>query len=487
MNSCDATRRPLHKRFFDLDGRKTNVRTELVAGATTFMVMAYIIFVNPTILSFANVAEWKGSGPPFAQTMVATCFVSALMTLLMGLMANRPFALAPGMGLNAVVAYQLVIGMKLTWQEAMSVVVVEGLAITFLVIIGLREAVMNAVPASLKHSIAIGIGCFIFFIGLINGGLVRVPVETIAIIQGAPAGQPAPPLALGALHTIPVGITIVGLALTILLYARGWQSALLLGMMLTTVLSVAVNWLTDGRALTVGATLPASFWKLPDLSFLAMPGLHGIAGMFSKLGVLGSVLVVFSLMLTDFFDTMGTILGVSSQMGDVDLEGRVKKLRPLLLVDSMAAAAGGAVGASSVTTYIESAAGVAAGGRTGLTSIVTAALFAAAMFFAPLAGVVPPQATAPALLLVGFFMAQGLRTIDWNDFSEGFPALATILVMPMTYSITNGIGCGFICHVGIKICQGRGREVHPLLWCIATAFLLYFTLPWLEKLFAAAL
>lgn len=466
--------------LFRLSERQTTVRREIGAGVTTFMVMAYIIFVNPAILSFAGVPSGAGKGPPIAQVMVATCFAAALMTLLMGLVSNRPFALAPGMGLNAVVAYQLVMGMGLTWQEAMGVVVVEGTVITLLVLVGLREAVMYAVPASLKHAIAVGIGCFIFFIGLINGGLVRVPVESIAIVDGAAAGQPAPPLGLGTLGTVPVGVTIFGLAVTLLLFARGWQSALLLGMMLTTVLATAVNWLTGGTSLAVGAKLPDSLWAMPDLGFLTLPGVQGMAGMFAKLGLLSGLLVAFSLMLTDFFDTMGTIIGVSHQMGEVGTTGQVERLRPMLLVDSLAAAVGGAVGASSVTTYIESAAGVAAGGRTGLTSVVTAALFALAMFFAPVVGVIPPQATAPALLLVGFLMARGLRAIDWDEFGEGFPALVTILIMPLTYSITNGIGCGFISHVAIQTFVGRGRQIHPLLWCTALAFLLYFALPWLK-------
>lgn len=463
--------------LFRLSERQTTVRREIGAGVTTFMVMAYIIFVNPAILSFAGVPSGADKGPPMAQVMVATCFAAALMTLLMGLVSNRPFALAPGMGLNAVVAYQLVIGMGLTWQEAMGVVVVEGTVITLLVLVGLREAVMYAVPASLKHAIAVGIGCFIFFIGLINGGLVRVPVESIAIVDGAAAGQPAPPLGLGTLGTVPVGVTIFGSAVTLLLFARGWPSALLLGMILTTVLATAVNWLTGGTSLAVGAKLPDSLWAMPDLGFLTLPGVQGMAGMFAKLGLLSGLLVAFSLMLTDFFDTMGTIIGVSHQLGEVGPTGQVERLRPMLLIDSLAAAVGGAVGASSVTTYIESAAGVAAGGRTGLTSVVTAALFGLAMFFAPLAGVIPPQATAPALLLVGFLMARGLRAIDWDEFGEGFPALVTILIMPLTYSITNGIGCGFISYVAIQTFVGRGRQIHPLLWCTALAFLLYFALP----------
>jgi len=480
MSTSNPTERLPRASLFRLSERQTTVRREIGAGVTTFMVMAYIIFVNPTILSFAGMTDWEGKGPPFPQVMVATCFAAALMTLLMGLVSNRPLALAPGMGLNAVVAYQLVIGMGLTWQEAMAVVLVEGAAVTLLVLVGLREAVMHAVPASLKHSIAVGIGCFIFFIGLINGGLVRVPVETIAVVGGAATGQPATPLALGELGTVGVCLTLFGLAVTVLLFARGWQSALLVGMILTTVLATAMNSAAGGTALAVGAKLPDSLWAMPDWGFLALPGVQGTAGMFAKLGLLSGLLVAFSLLLTDFFDTMGTIIGVSHQLGDVGPAGQVERLRPMLLVDSLAAGVGGAVGASSVTTYIESAAGVAAGGRTGLTSVVTAALFGLAMFFAPVAGVIPPQATAPALILVGFLMARGLRAIDWDSFGEGFPALVTILVMPLTYSITNGIGCGFISYVAIKVCEGRGGRVHPLLWFTALAFLLHFALPWLS-------
>jgi AGZA family xanthine/uracil permease-like MFS transporter len=465
--------------LFQIAERRSTVRREVWAGITTFMVMAYIIFVNPTILSFAGVPGWDGKGPPFAQVMVATCFAAGLMTLAMGLAANRPFALAPGMGLNAVVAFQLVAGAGLTWQEAMAVVLLEGLAVTLLVVVGLREAVMHAIPTSLKHAIGVGIGCFIFFIGLINGGLVRVPVESIAAVEGAALGQPATPLAIGPVSHLPVLVTIVGLAITVSLFARGGQFALLLGIGLTTAVAIVVNRATDGKTFVTGATLPTALWAMPDLGFFALPGIQGLGGVFPRLGWLGGCLIVFSLMITDFFDTMGTIIGVSEQMGDVDREGRVERLRPMLLIDSLAAVLGGAVGASSVTTYVESAAGVAAGGRTGLASVVTAGLFFLAMFFAPIAGVIPPQATAPALILVGVLMAHGLREIAWNDFAEGFPALVTILLMPLTYSITNGIGFGFLSYVAIQVFLGRARHIHPLLWCAALAFLLYFARPWL--------
>lgn len=471
------------ERFFDLPGRGSTVRREVWAGVTTFMVMAYIIFVNPAILSFAGITGLEGLGPPFDQVLAATCFSAGLMTLLMGLAANRPFALAPGLGLNAVVAFQLVAGAGLTWQEAMGVVVMEGILITLLVIGGIREAVMYAIPESLKHAIGAGIGFFILFIGLANGGLVRVPVETVPIVDGTAAGQPSTPLALGALDNLPVFVTALGLVIMIFLFARGWQFALLAGIALTTVIAIVLNGLSGWSAFPTGATLPTGIVEIPNFAFLGLPGLFGTAGVFVKLGFLSAVLTIFSLMLTDFFDTMGTIIGVSEKMGDVGPGGEIENLRPMLLVDSAAAAVGGALGASSVTTYVESAAGVAAGGRTGLASVVTAILFFLAMFFAPIAGIIPPQATAPALILVGFLMASSLKEIDWTSFGEGFPALLTMLIMPLTFSITDGIGFGFISYVLIKLFRGQGREVNWLLWLSALAFLIFFTLPWLRQVF----
>lgn len=469
--------------FFHLNERATTVRREVWAGVTTFMVMAYIIFVNPSILSFAGVPPLQPLGVPFNQALVATCLSAGLMTLLMGLFANRPFALAPGLGLNAVVAFQLIAGAGLTWQEAMGVVVLEGVLITLLVLAGVREAVMYAIPAALKHAIGAGIGFFILFIGLINGGLVRVPVESAAVAEGVVVGQPATPLAIGALNNLPVFVTVIGLLITIMLFARGYRFALLAGIAITTVLAVALNATTGFTAFAAGATMPQAIFATPDFGALALPGLTGIPGMFVKLGLITAILSIFSLMLTDFFDTMGTIIGVSEQMGDVGPNGEVENLRPMLLVDSAAAAVGGALGASSVTTYIESASGVAVGGRTGLASVVTAILFFLAMFFAPIAGVIPAQATAPALIIVGFLMASSLKEIDWSDFAEGFPALMTVLIMPLTYSITDGIGFGFISYVLIKVFQGRSREIRPLMWISAGAFLLFFILPWLRTTF----
>jgi AGZA family xanthine/uracil permease-like MFS transporter len=467
--------------FFRFGERQTNLNRELWAGLSTWMVMAYIIFVNPSILSFAGIPGLEGVGPTFPQVLAATCFTAGLMTIIMGLVANRPFALAPGLGLNAVVAFQLVAAAGLTWQEAMGVVFLEGVIITLLVLAGVREAVMKAIPNALKHAIGAGIGFFILFIGLVNGGLVRVPVEGIPVVEGAVAGQPATPLSIGDLTTIPVFVTIFGLLFTIFLMARRWQFALLVGILVTTIVAIVLNASTNFTAFTAGATIPTAILAPPDLSFFTLPGLTGLPGLFVKLGVLSAILTIFSLMLTDFFDTMGTIVGVSEQMGDVKPNGDIDNLRPMLLVDSAAAAVGGAFGASSVTTYIESAAGVSVGGRTGLASVVTGVLFLLAMFFSPIAGVIPAQATAPALIIVGFLMAASLKRVDWEDFAEGFPALLTVLIMPLTYSITDGIGFGFITYTLIKLFQGKTRDIHPFMWGCAIAFAIFFALPWLRE------
>jgi AGZA family xanthine/uracil permease-like MFS transporter len=469
--------------FFRFEERGTHFWREVSAGVTTFMVMAYIIFVNPAILSYAGMPHLSPLGPPQGQVLVATCLASGLMTLMMGLVSNRPFALAPGMGLNAMVAFELVLGAGLTWQEAMGVVVLSGSILTLLIFSGLGEAVVAAIPLSLKYAIGIGIGFFIFFIGLVNGGLVRVPVETVPYVGGEAMGQPATPLVVGALDNLPVLVTIIGLVITILLFTRGWQFGLLVSVVLTTVIAILLNATTGFTAFTTGATIPEALFALPDFSFLRLPGLTNIPGIFAKLGFPIALMTIFSLMLTDFFDSSGTIIGLSEQLGEVGPDGQVEQLRPILLVDSLAAAVGGALGASLVTTCVESAAGVAAGGRTGLSAIVTAFLFFLAMFFAPLASIIPPQATAPVLIVVGFLMTSALKKINWNDFGEAFPALMTILVMPLAFSLIQGIAFGFISYVLIKLFQGRGNEVHWLMSGASAAFLLFLTLPGLQAIF----
>ena len=455
-------------RFFGLSERRTTVGAELMGGLTTFMVMAYIIFVNPAILSFAGIKGLEGQGPPFAPTLAATCLVAGLLTIAMGVVANYPLAVASGMGLNAVVAFQLVAGMKLPWQAAMGVVFLEGVAITILVLTGFREAIMNAIPLALKQAISVGIGLFILFIGLVSGGFVK-------------PGPPGVPVTLGDLTTAPVIVAAVGLFLTLWFQAARVRGALLIGILLTTITAIVVNAATGGKAFpTPGqAVMPQKVWALPDLSTLGA-GLN--VEVFWRVGVVAAAVTIFSILLSDFFDTMGTVIGIGGEAGWLDREGKLPRLNRVLLVDSLAATAGGIAGASSATTYIESAAGVSEGAKTGLASVTTGLCFLLALFFAPVAGVVPPQATAAALIVVGYLMCKIVREIPFGDLEEGFPALLTLTVMPFTYSITNGIGAGFIAHSFVKLVRGKGPEVHPMMYGATLAFLVYFALPWLRPL-----
>ena len=455
-------------RCFDLTGRGATLGGEVRGGLTTFMVMAYIIFVNPAILSFVGVPALAGQGPPFAAVQAATCLVAGMLTIAMGLTSNYPLALASGMGLNAVVAFQLIAGLKLPWPAAMGVVLLEGLAITGLVLTGFREAIMNAIPLALKQAIGVGIGLFILFVGLVSAGIVK-------------PGPPGVPVTLGELTTPPVAVAIVGLLVTLWLQAREVRGGLLIGILVTTALAIVCNRLTGGAAFpTPGqAVLPAALVALPDFSTLGA-GLD--LSVFARVGIVTAVVTIFAIMLSDFFDTMGTVIGIAGKAGWLSRDGTLPGLNRVLLVDSLAAVAGGAAGASSATTYVESAAGVAAGAKTGLASVVTGGCFLLALFFAPLAGVVPPQATAPALIVVGYLMAGIAREIPFGDLDEGFPALLTLSVMPFTYSITNGIGAGFVAYCFIKLVRGRAGDVRPMMYLSALAFLVYFAAPLLERL-----
>ena len=455
--------------WFEIGRRGATVGGEVRGGLTTFMVMAYIIFVNPAILSFAGIPPLQGQGPSFPATQAATCLVAGAATIAMGLAANYPLAVASGMGLNAVVAFQLIAGMKLPWTAAMGVVVLEGLVITVLVLTGFREAVMNAIPGSLKRAISVGIGLFILFIGLVSAGIVK-------------PGPPGVPVTLGELTSAPVAVAVFGLLLILWLTARRFSGALLVGILVSTAVAVAVNAATGGRAFpTPGqAVWPTSLVAWPDFSTL---GAGFDFSVFVRVGVITALVTIFSIMLSDFFDTMGTVIGIGGEAGWLTPDGRLPRLNRVLVVDSLGAVAGGAAGASSATTYIESAAGVAAGARTGLASVVTGACFLLALFLAPLAGVVPAQATAPALIVVGYLMSRVVREIPFGDFEEGFPALLTLAVMPFTYSITNGIGAGFVAYCFIKLVRGKGDQVAPMMYGAALAFVVYFVLPLIQRLF----
>lgn len=428
----------MFERLFHLSELKTNVRTEVIAGITTFMTMSYIIFVNPAILSQAGI--------PAAPVMGATALAAAIMTISMGLFTNYPFALASGMGLNAVVTFGIVLGMKLPWQTAMGMIFWEGIIITLLVLTNVREAVMDAIPMPLKQAIGVGIGLFIAFIGLKEAGFVVASPDTL--------------VKLGDFHQMPVIVAAIGLVITAFLVAWGVRGAILLGIVLTTVVAIPLG----------VAKMPAKILTTAiDLSTV---------GQLDILGALRWALVptIFALLITDFFDTMGTVIAVGGE-GGLLRNGKLPRLKGVLLVDSLAAVVGGLFGASSVTTYVESAAGVAAGGRSGLTSVVAGLLFLLALPFTPIAGIVPAAATAPALIVVGFLMMQVVREIPWTDVEKALPAFLTIIGIPLTYSISYGIGFGFISYTLIQVLRGHFRDVHWLMYVASILFAMNFLLP----------
>jgi AGZA family xanthine/uracil permease-like MFS transporter len=483
-------RSALDRRFrFAQNG--TTLGRDTIAGVTTFIVMSYIIFVNPAILGFAGIEGLQEQGLPFDGVLTSTCLVAGVMTILMGLYTNMAYAIAPGLGLNAVVAFTLVANEGLGFPEAMGIVVLEGLAVFVLVILGMREAIMNAIPLELKKAIAIGIGLFIAFIGLVNSGLV---------IRGE-----GTPVDLAEFTTWPVFITLFGIVVTVALRSIGFRGDLLVGIILTTVFATIVNYAADVYPKELGyARWPDDVFGWPDFSLVGDVSLDS----FGTLGVVATLAFVFTLFLADFFDTMGTLVGVGRQAGYLNERGEMPGIRKPLLVDSLAAAAGGAASASSATTYIESASGVSVGGRTGWVSVVTGALFFPFMFIAPLIGMVPPQATAPALLIVGWLMisvlsetqeeaeveegatsdrprvVRAVAGIDFSDVALGLSAAIVIMFMPFTFSITDGIAAGFIVYVLVRIFQGRWAVVHPLMYAAAGAFVLYFLIPLLQDNFS---
>ena len=450
--------------FFRFSERGTNLRTEALAGLTTFMTMAYIIFVNPAVLGT------EGTGLPIEGVFVATCLAAAAASIAMGVVANFPVALASGLGLNAVVAYTLILSLGLSWQQAMALVVVEGVIMTILVLTKLREAVLNAIPLSQKFAIAVGIGLFIAFIGLKNAGIV-VP-------------DPNTYLTLGDLTQGPVLLAVFGLVATIALVARNIRGGLVLGILLTGLLGLIFEVIP----------FPSSIASLSFDTFTIGGGVLAVPEVLQ----LTLIPVIFALFMTDFFDTMGTVIAVGQEAKLLDEEGRLPNAERVLLVDSLAAVGGGAMGASSVTSYIESGSGVAEGGRTGLTSVVAGLLFLLALPFSPLVSVIggsipiPNPAggqdlfvspvTAPALVVVGFLMLTLVRLIPWEEIDEAIPAFLTILTLPLTFNISYGIGFGFISYVLIKLARGKPGEVHPLLYGVAALFTLDFARPAVEGL-----
>jgi AGZA family xanthine/uracil permease-like MFS transporter len=465
-------------RWFRITERGSDVRTELRGGLATFFTMAYIVVLNPIILSGAK--DVNGASLDFAQVATVTALVAAVMTLLMGIVGRYPFAIAAGLGLNGVVAFQL--ASVMSWPAAMGVVVLEGIVITVLVLTGFRAAVFEAIPLALKQAISVGIGLFIALIGFVDAGFVR-RTEAGPVPVGLGIG--------GRLLGWPTVVFAVGLLLTAVLVARRVRGAILIGIIGSTIFAMVVQALFDvapqfgadgkfnprGWGLNV-PELPDKVFAAPDFGLL---GHFSIGGSFAKVGVIAAILFVFTLMLADFFDTMGTVVGVGAEADLLDDEGRLPGVQSVLLVDSLAAVAGGMASASSNTSYIESAAGVADGARTGLANVVTGGLFLFALFVAPLVAIVPYEAASPALVVVGFLMMTQVKSIPWDDYDIAIPAFLTIVLMPFTYSITNGIGAGFISYAVIKLARGRFKELHPLLLLIAVLFVVYFAIDLVER------
>lgn len=440
----------LLERWFHLAAHETTAKTELLAGLTTFVTMAYIVAVNPLVLAGPN----AGTGMDFGAVMVATCLASALSTLVMGLWVNYPFALAPGMGLNAFFAYSLCGAMGLPWQTALGVVFISGCCAVVVTLTRIRETIIAAIPPHLKAAVAAGIGLFIAFIGFKNAGIVVANSATF--------------VSLGQVGTPEVLLAFAGLVFTGVLLVRRVTGAILIGMLAVTVVGLAVPG-GDGQPVT--RFVPGAFWIL-DLPPALSPGLFAL----DLRGALRLSLAVpiFSLFFVDLFDTVGTFVGVAGRVGLIDANGQLKNGRKALFADSLGTIFGSLLGTSNTTTYVESAAGVNAGGRTGLTAVVVALCFLASLFLAPIVKMVPAVATAPALILVGALMCATLAEIAWHDIFVAIPAFLTAILMPLTFSIATGLACGFTAYVLLAVLSGRYREVHWFMGVLTALFVVYF-------------
>jgi AGZA family xanthine/uracil permease-like MFS transporter len=464
--------------YFKISERGSTVAQEVRGGVVTFFTMAYIVALNPLIIGLAKDADGKyiggGDAPNLALVAAMTALMAGILTILMGVLGNYPLALATGLGLNTFVAVG--IASQMSWADAMGLVVIEGLIITVLVLTGFRGAVFRAVPGQLKIAISVGIGLFIALIGLVDAGFVRR------------TGSGPVPVMLGDNGNLvgwPIIVFGFGLLLTIALMVKKVKGAILIGIVVATAAAIAIESAFKIGPLFNGATgavnpkgwnlnvpaVPSEIVATPDFSLF---GQFNLLGSFDRVPLITAILFIFTLLLSDFFDTVGTVTAIGHESGLIDDEGNVPNNNKILFVDSLAAVAGGAGSISSNTSYIESAAGVGEGARTGLASVVTGVLFLLTTFLAPLVAVIPYEAATPALVIVGFLMMTQIRNIDWDDLGIALPAFLTIILMPFTYNISVGIGVGFVSHVIIRAIQGRSKEVHPLLWLVSGLFVIYF-------------
>lgn len=454
-------------RFFEISARGSNWATELRGGVLTFVTMAYIVILNPLILG--GTEDVAGHSLQGTQLAAVTALSAGVMTVLFGLVARLPFAFAAGLGINSFLAVNVV--KILTWQEAMGLVVINGVIIVILAATGLRRLIFNAVPPQLKTAITVGIGLFIAFIGFVDSGFVRS------------TNMSSPPVQLGeagSIATVPTVVFLVALVIMAVLMARKVKGALLIGIVAATVVAIVAEAIFHvgpsfgknpaGWNLTV-PQLPTSLVALPDLSLV---GQFDVVGSFGRIGALAAIMLIFTLVFTNFFDAMGSMTGLARSAGLAKEDGTFPRLQPALIVEGVGAIVGGGTSASSNTVFVESASGIGEGAKTGFASVVTGVLFLLAMFFTPLTQVVPLEVAAAALVIVGALMVVQIRHIDFSEFSSVLPVFLTIIVMPLTYSIANGIGVGFISWVLVRSLSGKAREISPLLWIVAAGFLVYF-------------
>lgn len=465
-------------RYFSITKRGSSVSREVRGGLATFFAMSYIVVLNPLILSGAD----SSGGELGAERVAAvTALVAGVLTILMGAWARYPFALATGLGVNAYVAVTVASNPGLSWPDVMGLVVLSGLTMLILVLTGFRTAVFNAVPQSLKTAIVVGIGLFIALIGLVNAGFVRrIPDEAGTTVPVGLGFQ-------GALLGWPTLVFVFGLILTVALVVRRVKGGILIGVIAATILAIVIEGFfpsgarpadPTGWSLVVPA-LPQTWVGLPDLSLI---GEVNIFGAFIHLGVTAASLLAFTILLSIFFDAMGTMVGLANEAGLTDEKGNIPNVDRVLIVDAIGAVAGGFGSVSSNQIYVESGAGIGEGARTGLANVVTGLLFLLAVFFTPLVAIVPFEAVAPALVVVGFMMVAQVGKIDWSDWGVAIPAFLTFTLMPFTYSIANGLGAGFIAFVLVRTVQGRAKEIHPLMWGVAAAFVVFFGLGPIEEL-----
>jgi AGZA family xanthine/uracil permease-like MFS transporter len=454
--------------MFKLSENNTTVKTEILAGITTFITMAYIIFVNPNILKFAgmNAANIKGDGaaaftalndPVIASVFAATCIAAAVGTLVMSLYANLPFAQASGMGLNAFFTYSVCLTLGYTWQQALAAVFISGVLFIIITLTSIREKIVDALPQNLKLAISGGIGLFIALIGLKGGGII--------------VSSPATLVEFGKFTSPSAIVTLIGITITAILMARNVKGSILIGIVLTTLIGIpfGLTHLGGVKIISAPPSLAPTFFKM---DFAGLFGHGGGKGVFGAL--MSVIMVVITFSLVDLFDTLGTLVGTAQKANMLDKDGKVKNMHKALLSDAVATTVGAIFGTSTVVTYVESTSGISEGGRTGLTSFTVAVLFILSLFFSGLVGIVPTEATAPALVIVGVLMMGAITKINFDDFTEALPAFFTIAIMPFSYSIANGIAAGIIFYPIVKLVTGKRKEIHPIIYILAGLFILRY-------------